>query len=61
VARAESALSDAIADSERPEHAADAARILELLALVEERRVEVERIYARWVELEAKREGVPPA
>ncbi len=61
VAQAESALHDAIADSERPEHAADAARILELLALVEERRAEVERIYARWVELEAKREGVPPA
>ena len=60
IATAETALREAIADSERPEHAADAARLVELLALVEERRAEVDRLYARWAELEAKREG-PPA
>jgi ABC transport system ATP-binding/permease protein len=61
IARAETALREAIADSERPEHAADAARLVELLALVEERRAEVDRLYARWAELETKREGSPPA
>jgi ATP-binding cassette subfamily F protein uup len=60
LARAEAALREAIADSERPEHAADAARLVELLALVDARRAEVDRLYARWAELEAKREGAPP-
>jgi ATP-binding cassette subfamily F protein uup len=55
LARAEMAVSEAVADSERPEHAADAARIIELLALVDQRRAEVDRLYARWAELEAKR------
>jgi ATP-binding cassette subfamily F protein uup len=55
LARAEAAVNEAVADSERPEHAADAARLIELLALVEERRAEVDRLYARWAELEAKR------
>jgi ATP-binding cassette subfamily F protein uup len=57
IAGAEAALREAIADSERPEHAADAARLVELLALVDARRAEVDRLYARWAELEAKREG----
>ncbi|HVV48653.1 MAG TPA: ABC-F family ATP-binding cassette domain-containing protein, partial [Polyangia bacterium] len=57
IAGAESALREAIADSERPEHAADAARLVELLAAVDARRAEVDRLYARWAELEAKREG----
>jgi ABC transport system ATP-binding/permease protein len=57
LALAEKAVNEAVADSERPEHAADAARLLELLALVEERRAEVDRLYARWAELEAKRGG----
>ena len=55
LARAETAVNEAVADSERPEHAADAARIIELLALVDQRRAEVDRLYARWAELEAKR------
>ena len=57
LARAETAVNEAVADSERPEHAADAARLIELLALVEERRAEVDRVYTRWAELEAKRVG----
>jgi ATP-binding cassette subfamily F protein uup len=57
IANAETALREAIADSERPEHAADAARLVELLALVDARRAEVDRLYARWAELETKREG----
>jgi ABC transport system ATP-binding/permease protein len=55
LALAEAAVNEAVADSERPEHAADAARLIELLALVEERRAEVDRLYARWAEREAKR------
>jgi ATP-binding cassette subfamily F protein uup len=61
IARAEAALREAIADSERPEHAADAARLVALLADVDARRAEVDRLYARWAELEAKREGTPQA
>ena len=48
LARAETAVNEAVAESERPEHAADAARLIELLALVDERRAEVDRLYARW-------------
>ncbi|HSY38018.1 MAG TPA: ABC transporter ATP-binding protein, partial [Polyangia bacterium] len=55
LARAEAAVNEAVADSERPEHAADAARLIELLALVDQRRAEVDRLYTRWAELEAKR------
>jgi ATP-binding cassette subfamily F protein uup len=57
IATAEAALREAIADSEHPEHVANAARLVELLALVDARRAEVDRLYARWAELEAKREG----
>ena len=48
-------MNEAVTESERPEHAADAARLIELLALVDQRRAEVDRLYARWAELEAKR------
>jgi ATP-binding cassette subfamily F protein uup len=57
IAAAEAALQSALADSERPEHASDAGRLVELLALVAERRAEVDRHYARWAELEAKLAG----
>jgi ABC transport system ATP-binding/permease protein len=60
IARAEADLREAITDSESPKHAADAARLVELLSLVDARRAEVDRLYARWAELEAKRED-PPA
>jgi ABC transport system ATP-binding/permease protein len=57
IAAAEAALQAAVADSEDPGHASDAARLIELLAVVEQRRADVDRLYARWAELEAKLAG----
>jgi len=57
IAAAEAGLKAAIAESERPENASDAARLIELLRQIDERRVDVDRLYTRWAELEAKREG----
>ena len=57
LARAETALREARAESERPEHASDAARLVALLAAVDERQADVDRLYARWAELEAKLAG----
>jgi ATP-binding cassette subfamily F protein uup len=54
IAAAETALATAVADSEDPAHASDAARLVELMAAIEQRRAEVDRLYARWGELEAK-------
>ena len=55
LARAEAALREARAESERPEHASDHAKLVAVLAAVDERQAEVDRLYARWAELEAKR------
>jgi ATP-binding cassette subfamily F protein uup len=57
LARAETGLREARAESERPEHASDHAKLLALLAAVEERQAEVDRLYARWAELESKLAG----
>jgi len=57
IARAEAALREAHAESERPEHASDAAKLVSLLAAVDERQAEVDGLYARWAELEAKLTG----
>jgi ATP-binding cassette subfamily F protein uup len=57
IAAAEAALAAAVTDSEDPAHASDAARLVELLAAVEQRRADVDRLYARWAELEAKVSG----
>ena len=57
IATAEAALQAAVAESERPENASDGARLIELLRQIDERRAEVDRLYARWAELESKREG----
>ena len=54
IAEAEAALAAARAESEHPEHASDGAKLVALLAAVEERQAEVDRLYARWAELEAK-------
>jgi ATP-binding cassette subfamily F protein uup len=57
LARAEAALSEARAESERPDVASDHAKLIALLAVVDERQAEVDRLYARWAELEAKLAG----
>ena len=57
IAVAEAALQTAVGDSERPEIASDAARLIEVLGQIDQRRAEVDRLYARWAELEAKQEG----
>jgi len=54
IAAAEATLRETIADSERPENASDHGRLVELLAAVSQRQSEVDRLYARWAELEAK-------
>ena len=54
IAAAEAALRETIADSERPENASDHSRLVELLAAVAQRQTEVDQLYARWAELEAK-------
>ena len=57
LSRAEAALADATAESERPEHASDAGRLVELIAAVGSRQEEIDRLYARWAELEGKLGG----
>jgi ATP-binding cassette subfamily F protein uup len=57
IAAAEAALQGAVAESESPENASNAQRLVALLAVVTERRAEVDRLYARWAELEAKLAG----
>jgi ATP-binding cassette subfamily F protein uup len=57
IAGAESALQAAAAETERPEVASDAGRLMALERTIGERRLEVDRLYARWAELEAKRES----
>jgi ATP-binding cassette subfamily F protein uup len=54
IARADQALQAAVADSERPENATRADRLIDLLRVVSERRAEVDRLYTRWAELQAK-------
>jgi ABC transport system ATP-binding/permease protein len=58
ITRAEAELQTAVAQSESPENASDAARLVELLAAIERKRAEVDSLYARWAELEAKI-GIP--
>ncbi len=57
IAAAEAALAEARRDAERPEHASDSARLVELLALIDSRQAEVDRLYTRWTDLDAKASG----
>jgi ATP-binding cassette subfamily F protein uup len=57
IAAAETALAQAKADSEDPAHASNAARLVELFATIDTRQAEVDRLYTRWSELEAKQTG----
>jgi ATP-binding cassette subfamily F protein uup len=50
---AESARNDLREQSEDPGHASDAAKLVAILAALEEKQAEVDRLYARWAELEA--------
>jgi ATP-binding cassette subfamily F protein uup len=52
IGAAEAALQTATAASHDPAHASNAPRLLELLAEVDRRQAEVDRLYARWAELE---------
>jgi ATP-binding cassette subfamily F protein uup len=54
IAHAEAELRAAVAASEHPDNASDGARLVELLAVVDQKRAEVDRLYERWTELEAK-------
>ncbi len=55
IAAADAALAQAKADAEDPVNASNAGRLMELFAAVEAKQAEVDRLYARWSELEAKR------
>ena len=54
IAAADAALAQAKADAEDPANASNAGRLMELFAAVEAKQAEVDRLYARWSELEAK-------
>ena len=54
IAAAEATLAQARSEAERPEHASNAARLIELLAAADAQQTEVDRLYARWAELDAK-------
>ena len=57
IAAAEAALQTATAESESPKHASNAPRLLELFAAVAAKQTEVDRLYARWAELEQKQKA----
>jgi ATP-binding cassette subfamily F protein uup len=41
------------AQTEHPDNVSDAPKLVELLRLIEEKQSEIDRLYARWSELEA--------
>jgi ATP-binding cassette subfamily F protein uup len=57
IADAEATLQRRIAESEEPKNASDAARLVDLLATIAGQRAEIDRLYTRWAELQAKLEG----
>jgi ATP-binding cassette subfamily F protein uup len=54
IAAAEAALATTVADSQRPENASEGTKLVALLDLAAQRQAEVDRLYARWAELDAK-------
>ena len=52
---AEGAREALVAETQRPENASDAGRLVELLRAIDERQAEIDRLYARWSELEGIR------
>jgi ATP-binding cassette subfamily F protein uup len=58
--QAAEAARDALRDeSEHPDHASDALKLVAILAALEEKQDEVDRLYARWAELERLAAGDP--
>jgi ATP-binding cassette subfamily F protein uup len=53
LAEAETALKGAVTESEVPANASNPTRLVALLNVISERQLEVDRLYARWAELEA--------
>ena len=52
IGEAEAALRQAVEESESPENASHPTKLVALLTAVSERQLEVDRLYARWAELE---------
>ena len=52
VQEAEAARNELREESEHPDHASDAPKLVAILAALEEKQAEVDRLYARWEELE---------
>ncbi len=46
-------------ESEHPAHASDAAKLVAVLAALEEKQAEIDRLYARWAELERLADDAP--
>ena len=54
IAAAEAALATTVAESQQPDNASDGTKLVALLDLAAQRQAEVDRLYARWAELDAK-------
>jgi len=52
VQAAEAARNELRVESEHPDHASDAPKLVAILAALEEKQSEIDRLYARWEELE---------
>jgi ATP-binding cassette subfamily F protein uup len=59
VQAAEAVRNDLREQSEHPAHASDALKLVAILAALEEKQDEVDRLYARWAELERLAAGDP--
>jgi ATP-binding cassette subfamily F protein uup len=59
VQEAEAARNELREESEHPDHASDAPRLVAILAALEEKQAEIDRLYARWEELERLAADVP--
>ncbi len=46
-------------ESEDPAHVSDASRLVALLAALEEKQAEIDRLYARWSELQRLASNLP--
>ena len=58
-AAAEAARDALRAESEHPAHASDAPKLVAVLAALEEKQAEIDRLYARWSDLQRLASNVP--